>query len=116
MAYGTKSFTVKAGQPIKLTFANKAAVPLPHNVVIGKAGTKDALFAAASKIMTDPNGMAKGYVPDAAACPEILAHTALVQPGQTESITFVCATPGDYPFMCMFPGHSMLMNGSIKAE
>ncbi|MDB6140181.1 MAG: rane-bound dehydrogenase domain protein [Verrucomicrobiaceae bacterium] len=114
MAYAIKLFTVKAGQPVKLTFSNKAAVPLPHNVVVGKAGTKDVLFGVAAKLMMDPTGMAKGYIPE--NCPEMLAHTALVQPGQTETISFTCATPGDYPYMCMFPGHSMLMNGVIKAE
>ena len=114
MAYATKSFNVKAGQPIKLTFTNKAAVPLPHNVVVGKAGSKAALDAAAAKIMVDPAGLAKNYVPD--NCPEIIAHTKLVQPGQEESITFSCPSPGDYPYMCMFPGHTLLMNGIIKAE
>ena len=114
MAYSIKLFNVKAGQPVKLTFTNKAAVPLPHNVVVGKAGSKDALMAASMKIMTDPNGMAKGYVPD--DCPDIIAHTKLVQPGQSETITFVCPAPGDYPYMCMFPGHSIMMNGIIKAQ
>ena len=64
MAFGTKSFTVKAGQPVKLTFSNKAAVPLPHNVIVGKPGTKDALFAVAAKLMTDPAGMTKGFIPE----------------------------------------------------
>ncbi len=114
MMYGTKSFTVKAGQPVKLTFSNKAAVPLPHNVVVGKAGTKDALMATATKVMTDPQAATRGFIPE--NCPEMLAHTGLVQPGQAESITFTCAAPGEYPYMCMFPGHSLLMNGSIKAE
>jgi azurin len=114
MMYGTKSFTVKAGQPVKLTFSNKAAVPLPHNVVIGKAGTKDAMMATAMKVMTDPQAATRGFIPD--NCPEMLAHTGLVQPGQTDSVTFTCAAPGDYPYMCMFPGHSLLMNGTIKAE
>jgi|GEM_PF-2467757 len=114
MAYSIKLFNVKAGQPVKLTFSNKAAVPLPHNVVVGKAGSKDTLMAAAMKIMTDPNGMAKGYIPD--DCPDIIAHTKLVQPGQSETITFVCPAPGEYPYMCMFPGHSMMMNGTIKAQ
>ena len=117
MAYNIRSFTVKAGQPVKLTFSNtKAATPMPHNVVVGKAGTKDALMAVSMKVMTDPAAIARGAVPDAAACPEMLAHTNLVQPGQTETISFVCSTPGEYPYMCMFPGHSMLMNGTIKAE
>ncbi|MDB6116642.1 MAG: rane-bound dehydrogenase domain protein [Verrucomicrobiaceae bacterium] len=116
MAFAIKSFNVRAGKPVKLTFTNKAPVPLPHNVVVGKAGTKDALMAVAMKLMTDPAGMAKGYVPDTAACPEMLAHTNLLQPGQSESITFICTAAGSYPYMCMFPGHSMMMNGIITAE
>lgn len=113
MAFGTKEFKVKAGQTIKLTFDNKSAVPLPHNVVVGKAGTKDALMAAAMKVATDPQGMAKGYIPED---PSVLAHTTLVQPAAKETIEFVLPAPGDYPYMCTFPGHSILMNGTFKAE
>ena len=113
MAFNAKALTVKAGQPVKLTFDNAAAVPLPHNVIVGKAGSKDALFAAAMKIATDPQGMAKGYVPDDA---NVLAHTKLVQPGQKETIEFVLPAAGAYPYMCTFPGHSILMNGVITAE
>jgi len=113
MAFNTKEFKVKAGKAIKLTFDNAAAVPLPHNVVIGKAGTKEALMAAAMKIATDPQGMAKGYVPED---PSVLAHTKLIQPGQKETIEFSLPSPGDYPFICAFPGHSIMMNGVIKAE
>jgi azurin len=113
MAFNAKSFSVKAGQPVKLTFDNAAAVPLPHNVIVGKAGSKDALMAAAMKVATDPQGMAKGYVPEDA---NVLAHTKLVQPGQKETIEFVLPTPGAYPYMCTFPGHSIMMNGVITAE
>jgi azurin len=114
MAYNKKSFTVKAGQPVKLTFSNTGgAAPLPHNVVVGKAGSKEALAAAAMVIMTDPQGMAKNYVP---ADPNVIAATKLVNAGQSETITFTPDVPGDYPFYCMFPGHSMMMNGIIKAE
>jgi azurin len=114
MAYAIKLFNVKAGQPVKLTFTNKAPLPLPHNVVVGKAGSKDALMAIAMKLMTDPAGLTKGYVPD--ETPDVIAHTKLVQPGQSETISFTCPTPGEYPYMCMFPGHSIMMNGIIKAE
>ena len=113
MAFNAKAFTVKAGQPVKLTFDNAAAVPLPHNVIVGKAGSKDALMAAAMKVATDPQGMAKGYVPEDA---NVLAHTKLVQPGQKETIEFVLPTAGAYPYMCTFPGHSIMMNGVITAE
>ena len=113
MAYGIKEFKVKAGQTVRLTFDNQSAVPLPHNVVVGKAGTKDAMMAAAMKVMTDPQGLAKGYIPED---PAVLAHTKLVQPMTKETIEFVLPSPGDYPYMCTFPGHSLLMNGTLKAE
>ena len=113
MAFDKKTFTVKAGQPVKLTFVNKGSAPMPHNVVVGKAGSKGALLAASTVIMTDPNGMAKNYVPED---PNVIAATKLVQPGQSESISFTPASPGEYPYYCMFPGHAMMMNGIITAE
>jgi azurin len=114
MAYNKKAFKVKAGQPVKLTFTNVgAAAPLPHNVVIGNAGSKDAMTAAAVAMMTDPQGMAKNFVP---ADPIVIAATKLVNAGQSESITFTPATPGEYPFLCTFPGHYIMMNGVITAE
>ncbi len=114
MAFNKKTFTVKAGQPVKLTFSNSGgAAPLPHNVIVGKVGSKDALMAAAMVIMTDPQGMAKNYIP---ADPNVIASMKLVQAGQSDSLTFTPAAAGDYPFMCTFPGHSMMMNGVITAQ
>jgi azurin len=114
MAFNTKELSAKAGQKIKLTFDNKGAIaPLQHNVIVGQAGSQQRLMALAMQIMTDPQGMAKGYIPEG---PEILAHTKLVNPGQAETIEFVLPAPGDYPYICSFPGHSMIMNGVIKAQ
>jgi azurin len=76
-------------------------------------GSKDALTAASVKIMTDPAGMAKGFVPEDA---NVIAAIKLVQPGSKDSVTFTVPAAGDYPFMCMFPGHGILMNGIIRVE
>jgi azurin len=114
MMYNTKEIIAKPGQHIKLTFDNKGAIaPLPHNIVVGQAGTKDRILALAMQIMTDPNGMAKGYIPEA---PEVLAHTKLVNAGSSETIEFNVGAAGDYPYMCTFPGHSLMMNGTIKVQ
>ncbi len=110
MAFDTKTISAKAGQKIKLTFNNTHPLPLPHNVVIGKAGTKDKMSAIATAGMTIPD---KGFIPDS---PDILAHTKLVQPGQSETIEFTVPAAGEYPFFCTFPGHFMLMNGVITAQ
>lgn len=114
LLFDTKAFTVKAGQAVKLTFDNPKTSPLQHNLIIGKLGSKDSLNAGAMAIGSDPEGMAKGYVFDS---PDILVHSKLLSPGQTEVIEFTAPTePGEYPYLCSFPGHYLMMNGVMKVE
>lgn len=114
IAFATKEYTVKAGQLVKFTFDNSGnAAAMPHNVVIGKAGQKAALDAAAQKVLTDPQGLANGFIPQD---PSVLANTKLLQGGQKETIEFTLPVAGDYPFICCFPGHLISMNGVIKAQ
>lgn len=114
LAYDTKEFKVKAGQKVKLTFNNThPAVPQPHNILIAKAGAKDKLLALAMAMATAPDGMAKGFIPDS---PDILFHTKLLQPNQVEVLEFTAPAAGEYPYMCSFPGHGAIMNGTMKVE
>ncbi len=114
MAYGTNCINVKAGQPVKLTFSNDSIVPLQHNLVIGKIGTKDAIIALANAMMTQPDALAKGYIPES---PDILYHTKLLNPKESQTLEFTAPTEkGDYPYLCTFPGHSIIMNGVMKVE
>ncbi|WP_395751337.1 plastocyanin/azurin family copper-binding protein [Prosthecobacter sp.] len=110
MAYDIKTISAKVGQKVKLTLTNAHPVPLAHNIVIGKAGTKDKMNAIATAGMTLVD---KGFVPDS---PDILAHTGLVQPTKTETVEFVVSAAGDYPYFCTFPGHFLLMNGVITVQ
>lgn len=111
--YDQKSFTVKSGATVKLTFENVSPIPQPHNWVLGKPGTKDKLIAASTAFATDPQAAAKGYVMDD---PDILTHTKLLQPTEKQTIEFVAGPPGEYPYLCTFPGHALLMNGVMKVE
>ena len=111
LAYDTKTISAKAGQKIKLTFTNThPTLPQPHNIVIGKLGTKDKMMAIAMGAMTLVD---KGYIPDS---PDILAHTKLLQPGSSETIEFTVPAAGDYPYFCTFPGHVAIMNGILSAQ
>jgi azurin len=52
------------------------------------------------------------YVPN---IPEVLFHTRLVNPQETVKLQFTAPQqPGDYPYVCTFPGHWSLMNGVMK--
>jgi len=111
LAYDTKSISAKVGQKVKVTFNNThPTLPQPHNFVLGKVGTKDKMMTIAMSAMTLVD---KGYIPDS---PDILAHTKLLNPGQSESIEFTLPAAGEYPYFCTFPGHVAIMNGVITAQ
>lgn len=111
LAYDTKSITAKVRQKIKITFNNThPTLPQPHNIIIGKVGTKEKMMAIATTAITLAD---KGFIPES---PDILAHTKLVQPSQSDTVEFVVPVAGEYPYYCTFPGHTMLMNGTIKVE
>ena len=114
MEYDTKAFTVKAGQKVKITFENTHPIPQPHNIVFSKPGTKDKVMMAAMQMAASPDGMTKGYIPESE---DVLFHTKLLQPTQSEVLEFTApATAGQYPYLCTFPGHALLMNGIMTVE
>ncbi|MBE2284027.1 MAG: cupredoxin domain-containing protein [Prosthecobacter sp.] len=112
LGYDKTELAVKAGQKVKLTLTNTGSIaPQPHNFLLLKPGKLDSVGAQANAMLADPQGMAKNYIPEAARA-DILANTKLVQPNQSETIEFVApAEAGDYPYICTFPGHWMLMRG-----
>ena len=112
MQFDKKELTVKAGSKVALLFANKGCA-LQHNFLLLKPGSKDAVGALADKLLTDPGALAKAYLPES---PDILAKSnKLIAIGQTDLINFTApAEPGDYPYICTFPGHWRLMSGVLK--
>jgi azurin len=112
MQYDIKSFTVSAGKTVEIVFENPDA--MQHNLVIGKPKSLEKIGKAADKMITDPNGATNNYVPE---MPEILFSTALVNPDQTVRLRFTAPLkPGDYPYICTFPGHWRLMNGVMTVK
>lgn len=110
MRYDKKEFTVTAGKPVEIVLENPDA--MQHNLVIGKPKSMDIIGAAADKLITAKDGAERGYVP---AIPQVIAVTPLVNPDQTYRLKFTApAQPGDYPFVCTFPGHWRIMNGVMR--
>ncbi len=108
LKFDVSKFQVKAGNKIRLVFNNND--DMLHNLVIVKPKTVDKVGEAAIGMGLD--GAEKAYVP---ALDEVLFHTGLMQPESQETIYFVApSTPGDYTFVCTYPGHYTLMQGVIK--
>ena len=108
LKFDTDKLEVKAGSRVKVVFNNND--DMLHNFVITKPGAANAVGNAALRL--NLNGPKMNYVPASA---DVLYHTNILQPETAESIYFVAPTePGDYQFVCTFPGHSSLMQGILK--
>ena len=105
MVYDLEEFWVPAGEPVALLFQNNDV--MPHNLVLTRPGAMRSVGQAAELLSGAEQGQT--YVPDHEA---VLWSTSLVLPGETERLAFEAPTePGDYPFLCTFPGHWRVMNG-----
>ena len=105
-------FTVKAGSAVQLLFRNPDN--LYHNLVIVKAGALETVGAKADLMAGQPDGLDKNYVPDD---PNVLYWTPQITLGIARSFTlrfFAPDEPGDYPYICTFPGHWRVMRGVMR--
>ncbi len=107
MRYDVTELIVKPGKKVKLTFANVDF--MPHNILLVKPGTDNDIGLKAMAL--GAGGFAVNYVPDS---PDILWFSKLVDHGQEEVIEFTAPTEeGAYPYICSFPGHHLLMRGTM---
>ncbi|MBA4139359.1 MAG: dehydrogenase, partial [Segetibacter sp.] len=110
MQFNKKLLTVKAGQKVTINLDNPDV--MQHNMVVIKPGTLQKVGAAADALARDPNGAQKQYVP---RIPEVLSFIKLLNPDEDGTMQFTAPTkPGDYPFVCTFPGHWRIMNGILR--
>jgi plastocyanin len=99
--------SAKAGTRLRLRFVNDGT--LPHNLVVPKSDDDiDALALAAYQ------SGETGYVPmDLKA--KLVGFTTLASPGETVEVSFVVPAAGEYTYVCLFPGHSNSMLGTLRA-
>lgn len=112
LQFDPQVLTAAPGERLSLTFDNPDVIP--HNWVLGTPGSTARLFTLANQFIADPRAYFLHYVPPA---PEILVHTRLVEPAATTTIHFHApAEPGDYPYLCTFPGHAAIMRGVLEVR
>ena len=112
MQFAPRELRVKAGAKVRLIFDNPDL--MMHNFVLLQRGAEEEVGALADQLAADPGGMAKGYLP---ASPKILHATPLVAPNTKAELTFDAPKePGEYPYLCTFPGHWRVMRGVLIVE
>lgn len=107
LAFTPDALTCPARAQVRLWFHHAGQrVMQDHNWVLVKPGAADAVEQAAIKA-----GEQSGWLPRGDR--NILAATPMCGPGQTEMIEFTAPAPGDYPFICSYPGHGAEMRGVL---
>ncbi|MFP6899430.1 MAG: plastocyanin/azurin family copper-binding protein [Opitutales bacterium] len=116
MMYGTTSFEVKAGTKVKVTLKNIGMIPkiaMGHNFVLLKKG--QTAFGFGPQVMVNGGTHDNGFIP-AKDKEKILAYTKMLGPGEEDSVVFTAPEPGDYEYLCTFPGHFALMRGKMTVK
>ncbi|MHA4742538.1 PVC-type heme-binding CxxCH protein [Dyadobacter sp. MSC1_007] len=112
MQYDKKLITAKAGQKVVINLENPDG--MQHNLLIIKPGSLQKVGKAADELLSNPKAAEMQYVPK---IPEVLYSTKLVNTGETVTLEFtVPDEPGDYPYVCTFPGHWRGMNGILRVS
>ena len=116
MQYNVSSIVVPAScTDFKITLKHTGTMPataMGHDVVITKSSDMKAV---------DVDGMAAGAA-DGYVKPDdsrVIAHTKVIGGGETTSMSFPVSKikdGGPYEFFCSFPGHAVLMHGTISVQ
>ncbi len=114
MTFDTKEIAIKSScKDFTVTLKHTGTMPkagMGHNVVITKAADKDGVISDGTTAGAD-----KDYLkPDDA---RVVATTKLIGGGETDTVSFPVsklAKGENYVFFCSFPGHSALMQGTVK--
>ncbi len=115
LRYDTARIEVRAGKPFEIVFENDDV--MPHNLVIVPPGKHTDIGTAAMTMTPDKlDKKGRAYLP-AAFEQEVLAATMLLEPGQKETLKLRApGKPGEYEFVCTFPGHALIMWGVLSVR
>ena len=105
MRYEVRRIEAPAGSTVRLVIDNSttSSPSMQHNVVVVRTeGDVERVGRAAAG---EPD-----HVPDD---PAVLTATPLAGPGERMAVVFEMPPPGEYPFVCTYPGHFLFMQGVL---
>jgi azurin len=107
MIFDLKWFAVEAGKQVQIVLENPDA--MQHNLIVGQPGSVREIGNAAATMPLPADPEVKPYVPDS---PLVLQATKLLSGGEMDRLTFSAPDkPGEYVYLCTFPGHWVRMYG-----
>lgn len=103
MKYSLSTIEAEAGEELRIQLTSKGTMPkiaMAHNVVVLQLATDPMEFVNAGMTARDTDFIAPEMKE------QVIAATTLAGNGETVEVTFtVPDEPGEYPFVCTFPGH-----------
>ncbi len=110
-----ETITVQPGEEIRIVLETRSQLPataMAHNWVLLTTDTDPAEFVQAAI-----QAKANDYIPPEQSG-QVLAKTGLAAGGETTEVVFTAPeTPGEYEYVCTFPGHfSAGMRGTLVVE
>lgn len=115
MKFSVTNFDVQRGQKVTVNLKNVGTSPkasMGHNftALAKNVNWKEFVEKASTEAGHE-------YIPPDSES-QVLAHTKLLGPGESDSVTFNAPfVPGDYDFVCTFPGHATQgMKGSMTVK
>ncbi|HVZ65121.1 MAG TPA: plastocyanin/azurin family copper-binding protein [Lacunisphaera sp.] len=115
MKFNLNRIEAKAGQDVTVSLTNMGAMlkaAMAHNWILLKKGVDPKAFTDAAVMAAKSD-----YIP-ADKADQIIAHTKLLGPKETDEIKFKAPTePGEYTFLCSFPAHYLAgMHGVLVVK
>ena len=112
LKFNTDRIEAKAGEKIVFVFSNDDSSGTMHNLAIITPGSRQTVLDAA--VAMGAAGLKKNFIPE---IPELLASTPQVAKGMKYTLYFaVPEEPGNYHFICTYPGHGLIMQGIFAVQ
>ncbi len=110
LQYKPRRLRVSPGSRVALTFHNTDP-GMPHNVVVVKADHLESIGEQAMALASNPRAIATHYVPDD---PAEICFSPILNSGDQYTIYFEAPKEvGRFKFLCTYPGHWKVMQGSL---
>lgn len=107
LEFSPQRISARTGTRLRIRFVNEGT--LPHNVVVPRSEEDIDGLVQAAYLASE-----SGFVP-LGHKGKLLAYTTLASPGDTVEVTLTVPAPGEYTFICLFPGHATSMFGTLRA-